>query len=814
MVALHTRTSRKSGFLVVIGTLVALFFGLSATHAGANSSNLIVNPGFEDGLEGWHRGFGAAGVEHSIDDSEFHTGSASLRLSSDNPDYRGAIYQDVFGFEPGARYKLEWRRKMESVHVPGPWGAFLRMSIFNEDGLIGNSHYIGRQEEGTRSWEPFEYVFDVPADAIRIRVELFLDRATGTVWWDSLSLIQAETPEAPKPAPSPSAYGAEVNPTGNPIGGGVGYSDILTEGDFTVETVDELLSALKEAEAGEVVYIVPDAEIDLTGLKGLRIPPYVTLAGNRGLDGAPGPLLFSDEMDTYPLFEMGEGARMTGIRLRGPDGTTQDSAYGEPNSLAVRTAGNRVKVDNNEIFNWSYAGVSVGHQDAHIHHNTIHHVQRTGLGYPVTVGAGGTALIEANYFDWYRHAIASSGMIGAGYEARYNIAGENATSFAFDMHGGRDFCPKRSTPCSETERYMGGEWIHIHHNTFLNTRQRAIGIRGVPLQGGSIHNNWFMHTDMDYAVGILTYMGNVEIFDNVYGPERLLAPSQLEKSPLVVQCPSWCPLDTTRLPVVAVVDPLKISFVHPAPARPNESAFRAIGRLPVDVEVEVGSYLNVREVRITFGEEVIYSGPNPPQTGEVSVDTTQFEDGVYRLALSVYDPDRGTVVTERMIRVSNWWQTIDRFEPPREAGWFGTIDLSRTLEESSGWTYATEHADNFFGDATRKVRKADTSEYLIWEASRLQDFEIVAYVKEDVALEAMLRAHIEVDMSDEDGQWLPLDFSVAQESGDGPWVRTVIKGHTHRDVEDATFRLLVKEGWPADAFVLGEVTLKGYVPFD
>ena len=35
----------------------------------------------------------------------------------------------------------------------------------------------------------------------------------------------------------------------------------------------------------------------------------------------------------------------------------------------------------------------------------------------------GTALIEANIFDYYRHAIAGSGLPGTGYEARYNFVG-------------------------------------------------------------------------------------------------------------------------------------------------------------------------------------------------------------------------------------------------------------------------------------------------------------------------------------------------------------------------------------------------------
>ncbi len=59
-------------------------------------------------------------------------------------------------------------------------------------------------------------------------------------------------------------FGAEHNPTGNPIGGGEGYDDILTSGDFTVRTSAELREALEQARAGQVVFIPGGGEIDMT----------------------------------------------------------------------------------------------------------------------------------------------------------------------------------------------------------------------------------------------------------------------------------------------------------------------------------------------------------------------------------------------------------------------------------------------------------------------------------------------------------------------------------------------------------------------
>ena len=65
-------------------------------------------------------------------------------------------------------------------------------------------------------------------------------------------------------------FGAEANPTGNPIGGGKGYAGLVTKGDYRVKTANELIDALKNAKMPQVVYVDDDAEIDLSGKKGNR----------------------------------------------------------------------------------------------------------------------------------------------------------------------------------------------------------------------------------------------------------------------------------------------------------------------------------------------------------------------------------------------------------------------------------------------------------------------------------------------------------------------------------------------------------------
>jgi hypothetical protein len=115
-------------------------------------------------------------------------------------------------------------------------------------------------------------------------------------------------------------FGAEVNPTGDPIGGGRGYRRLVSRSDYRVKTLEELLAALKQAKAGQVVYVDDEAEIEVTGKQKMVIPDGVTVASGRGQGGSEGALLFSNELSLSPMFLAGgEKVRVTGLRLRGPD---------------------------------------------------------------------------------------------------------------------------------------------------------------------------------------------------------------------------------------------------------------------------------------------------------------------------------------------------------------------------------------------------------------------------------------------------------------------------------------------------------------
>lgn len=87
-------------------------------------------------------------------------------------------------------------------------------------------------------------------------------------------------------ADAEETFGCEANPTGDPVGGGEGYSRILDGGDVTATTAEGLVAALQQAQPGQVIYVPDGVEIDLTEYGTLAIPEGVTLAGSRGRDGS------------------------------------------------------------------------------------------------------------------------------------------------------------------------------------------------------------------------------------------------------------------------------------------------------------------------------------------------------------------------------------------------------------------------------------------------------------------------------------------------------------------------------------------------
>ena len=326
------------------------------------------------------------------------------------------------------------------------------------------------------------------------------------------------------------SFGAESNPTGNPIGGGTGYSHIITETDsrvnYVVSTKDQLLNALKNAKSDEIVFINGTAVINMTGMPDTIIPEGVTLASDRGSNGSPGALIqYSSNNNSEFLTSLfiigGDNVRITGLQLQGEMLAQDGTGNGESSYLISIKEQNRsgLVVDNCEIRGWSWSGITtMNSTGTYIHHNNIHNNQARGEGYGIDI-YGGHMLVEANQFNFNRHDIAAGGHPGESYEARYNlILGEGNAIGAhhFDVH---------AYPVPETNESIAGYEYTIHHNTFRLTAVPAIGIRAVPEKGAWIEYNTFQVSNEtvpvfqrgNYPDGVFCGFGRIYMTQNFIG---------------------------------------------------------------------------------------------------------------------------------------------------------------------------------------------------------------------------------------------------------------------------------------------------------
>jgi hypothetical protein len=330
-------------------------------------------------------------------------------------------------------------------------------------------------------------------------------------------------------------YGAI--PDDRPLGGGYGYDEIFTDGDYVVETVEEFTDALSKAKEGEVIFVKGNATIDLTVISNtLKVNSGVTIASDRGNGDSPGALIYCDTFYA-PVFELKENVRITGMCIKGPDPEPRldfhKRSFGGDNPkghdyyfklvtmYGLLTNYNGLQVDNCELAGFSTGAISISGESKnhHIHHNYIHHNQRNGLGYGVSHGKA-ISLIEYNLFDYNRHDIQGSGEPGSGYTARYNLQMGHSLSHCFDMHGGSDRKDGTST---------AGENIMIYHNTFLSEKYPYL-IRGLPSGVQEFYRNAvYMPLDA-YEKGYL-YGWNSDYYDKFIVKDNVF---NLKKDPVVI----------------------------------------------------------------------------------------------------------------------------------------------------------------------------------------------------------------------------------------------------------------------------------------
>jgi hypothetical protein len=252
----------------------------------------------------------------------------------------------------------------------------------------------------------------------------------------------------------------------------------------------------------------------MTGYPTLIIKSGVTLASDRGYNGHAGALIYRKDLTPggwqNGIITASSNARITGLRIQGFQ-STYGGNYGSGSKFTTGISVTNqfgVEIDNCEIYYFSNAGVMLRHTATTSNANTVHHCyihdcSAQGQGYGILV-ARGTALIEANRFDYMRHAVSGVGYPGESYEARYNLHGTHNTDSNYDVHASDQSGSSwdGSTP--------SGRLYKIHHNTVPSSVDGYESLYYVspPTEGMYVYNNRFGRSITAHGGTTRLYMTN------------------------------------------------------------------------------------------------------------------------------------------------------------------------------------------------------------------------------------------------------------------------------------------------------------------
>lgn len=322
----------------------------------------------------------------------------------------------------------------------------------------------------------------------------------------------------PMPSGGSGGGGAGGVPSGMgnaPASGGVGSGFAYNQPAFSrsdaryaarnASQLDAALDNAKSRQNRPVIWIPPDAAINYTG-RDTTIENAV-IASTRSANKHVGGIIYSSSIGADSAaysggsvpgtFELGDNARLTGIRLRGPtsnfsdyprfpgylpfpdgDRAEREVFYDNHRARGVTITGQNVQVDNCEIFGWAQHGIMVEgprsyqHDTAQIqpliNNCSIHDNAMTSSGYGI-VTASGHFFAKHCFLDRNRHSIAGDGRPDAGYTLSGCWFGNVNSLFPTDMHYLGENSGEGTDPESYSYRYRSGGLMRILNCYYSST---------------------------------------------------------------------------------------------------------------------------------------------------------------------------------------------------------------------------------------------------------------------------------------------------------------------------------------------------------
>jgi len=201
--------------------------GVESVRA-AEGGNLFINGGFEaaDGngqAEGWQAVRYSGTLASGVTDSVYREGTHAYRISADVVS-RGSVKQvvDLVPEQVGKPFVLQYWQKTEGLVENGQ--AYGRFQFLNSNGSrIGALNYL-TSLRGTNDWTFVKKEFTIPAGAVKLSFEGFLENTTGSVWYDEVRLFEVLPDEVPDSNLLPNG-GFEAVQASGAWSGGIGPAD-------------------------------------------------------------------------------------------------------------------------------------------------------------------------------------------------------------------------------------------------------------------------------------------------------------------------------------------------------------------------------------------------------------------------------------------------------------------------------------------------------------------------------------------------------------------------------------------------------------
>jgi hypothetical protein len=245
----------------------------------------------------------------------------------------------------------------------------------------------------------------------------------------------------------------------------------------------------------------------------ITVPDGVTLMSSRSPTNNGGVLSLSHRvferngLDKRNMLRLGSSTRVTGLRLQGYNFSDRKDRKDQTSATAIINSSG-VLVDNNEIYGWPNAAVTVSEtpdaitETPRITENFLHNNLQCNRGYGVVVSHHGFARIDRNVFSKNRHDVAGHGDPGDGYTAEHNFSliggpkcdpGDTFQHYNqhYDMHGEQ---AKGGTGG------VAGTFMSIRNNTIRGAqtyyqikKRPAFWLRGTPqdkaiFSGNAVHS--------------------------------------------------------------------------------------------------------------------------------------------------------------------------------------------------------------------------------------------------------------------------------------------------------------------------------------